>query len=147
MEIFGLNLGTAELSLLALLVPLSGWVILHRLTLWREVNTRKFAARAAYRLAFDDVLLNIRENPDCSIAQIAFSCHPQHLSAIDKFRSTIKFWQRGSFERAVASYKVAHDTAGDFGSVFAVVLSENTEIARAKRKRYREAIERLLSYA
>lgn len=147
MYIFGLHLSTADLWLLALLVPCLGWLIPHRLTLSREANTRKIAARASYRLAFDDVLLNLRENPDCAIAQIAFGCHQQHLSAIDKFRSSIHIWQRCSFEKAVTNYKESNDIACDFGSVFAVALSENTDIARKKREHYRKAIQQLLSYA
>lgn len=108
---------------------------------------RWYEASAAYRLAFDNVLLNLRENPDCPLAQIAFGCHQQHLAAIDKFRYSVPIWSRRRFEADAAYYKEAYDIARDYGSVFAVALSEHTDVARAKRKHYSEAIQRLLSYA
>ena len=104
-------------------------------------------AVAAYRLAFDNVLLNLRENPDYPLAQIAFGCHPRHLTAIDKFRHSVPIWRRRCFEADAAYYKQAYDIARDYGSVFAVALSEHTEVARTKRKHYSEAIQHLLSYA
>lgn len=108
---------------------------------------RKREAVAAYRLAFDDVLLNLRENANCPLSQITFACHPQHLAAINRFRSTVPVWSRRRFERDVTYYKNAHNIASEYGSVLAVALSENSDDAREKRKHYNEAIHRLLSHA
>jgi len=144
MNIFGFTLSAADLWLLG------GAFALTMLLLSTYVPAaigRRHEATAAYRLAFDNVLLNLRENSDCPIAQIAFGCHPQHLAAIDKFRASVPVWSRHRFERDVAHYKQAHDIAREYGSVFAIGLSENTDDARAKRKHYSEAIKRLLSYA
>ena len=51
------------------------------------------------------------------------------------------------FERAVNKYREAHEMAIERGNVFAIVLSENSDIARTKRKIYREAVNSLLSFA
>jgi hypothetical protein len=108
---------------------------------------RRHDASAEFRSAFDGVLLNLRENPDCPIAQIAFGFHQEHLAAITKFRAHVSIWRRRGFDKAVAHYKDAYDVARDFGNVFAVAYSEKTEVAKARRKHYSEAINRLLSYA
>jgi hypothetical protein len=107
---------------------------------------RHHAASAAFRSAFDGVLLNLRENPDCPIAQIAFGFHQEHLAAIDKFRSAVPIWRRRRFESDVAHYKEAYDIARDYGNVFAVAFSEKTDIAREKRKHFGDAIKRMLSH-
>jgi len=97
---------------------------------------RRHEASDAYRLAFDEVRLNIRENPDCPLAQIAFCCHPKHLAAIDKFRTCVPFWRSSRYESDVAHYKKANDIACDYGSVFAIAMSEKNDVARAKRSHY-----------
>lgn len=144
MVILGISFSQAEMYLLGIAGVLAMLLVG---TYVPAAIKRRHEAAAAYRLAFDDVLLNLRENPDCPIAQIAFGCHPQHLAAIDKFRSSVPRWRRRRFERDVAHYKEAHDIAREYGNVFAIVLSEKTDVARAKRKHYNEAIQRLLSYA
>lgn len=108
---------------------------------------RRREASTAYRLAFDDVILNLRENRDCPLAQIAQSFHNQHLSAITKFRPFIEVWSRNNFERSVVGYNKAYDNATLQGSPFALAASEKTDFAIANRKEYSEAINRLLSYA
>lgn len=143
MNIFGFPLSDADLWLLGGAFALA--MLLLRVYLRAAIN-RKYEAVSAYRLAFDSVLLNLRENPDCPLAQTAFNCHPQHLAAIDKFRASIPIWKRRSFENDVAHYKEAYEIARDYGSVFAVALSEMTDVAREKRMHYGEAIQRLLSY-
>jgi len=105
------------------------------------------AARAAYRHAFDDVILNITENPTCTLAMIAHGCHNSILAAISNYRPHVPFWRRKAFERAVAHYKEANDIATEYGSVYAVALSENTDVARAKRNHYHDSILRLLSFS
>ncbi len=144
MNIFGFTLSAADLWLLGVAGTLA------MLLLGVYVPTaikRRHEASAAFRSAFDGVLLNLRENPDCPLAQIAFGFHNDHLAAITKFRASVPIWRRRSFDKAVANYKEAYDIARDFGNVFAVAFSEKTDIAREKRKHYSKAIDRLLSHA
>lgn len=108
---------------------------------------RRHEASAAFRSAFDGVLLNLNENPECPLAQIAFGFHNDHLAAITKFRNSVPIWRHRSFDKAVANYKEAYDMARDFGDVFAIASSEKTDIAREKRKHYSKAIDGLLSHA
>jgi len=144
MNIFGFTLSAAGL----LLLTAAGSLIMLLLGVYVTAAVkRRHDASAAYRSAFDDVLLNLRENPDCSIAQIACSFHAQHLAAIDKFRSSVRVWQRSRFEKDVAHYKDAYDIGRDHGNAFAVAFSENTPDAQARREHYSVAIKRLLSYA
>jgi len=144
MNAFGVTLTTFDVWLLGAAGVLFLWLLNAVATPYVK---RHREAAATYRLAFDRVLLNLRENPDCPLAQIAFGCHPQHLAAIDKFRYSVSIWSSRRFEADAAYYKEAYDIARDYGSVFAVGLSEHTDVARAKRKHYSEAIQRLLSYA
>jgi hypothetical protein len=55
--------------------------------------------------------------------------------------------KRRVFERAVAHYKEAYNIANDYGSVYAIGLSENTDMVKMWRKNYHDAITRLLSLA
>ncbi len=93
------------------------------------------------------MFLNLRENSDCALAQIAFEVHAKHLAAIDKYRESVPFWKRRGFERAVNNYRDAHEMASEGGNIFAIALSENSDVARTKRKIYREAVNSLLSFA
>jgi hypothetical protein len=143
-DVFGFVLGTFDMWLLGGAIFLMGWLL-------SEVATpavkRHREAATEYRLAFEDVFLNLRENSDCPLAQIAQSFHAQHLSAITKFRPFIQVWSRNNFERSVIQYKEAHNNAIGQGSPFMLAASEKTDYARANRKHYRAAIDRLLSYA
>ena len=143
MNFFGLVTANTDL----LLVIASTLVMLLLSIYVPSAVKRRHEASAAYRLAFDNVLLNLRENPGYPIARIAFDSHQRHLAAIDKFRYSVPIWSRRRFEADAAYYKEAYDIARDYGSVYAVALSEHTDVARAKRKHYSEAIQRLLSYA
>jgi len=87
------------------------------------------------------------ENPDCPIAQFSYAFRNEHLAAIVKYRDSVPFWQKTSFDRAVENYKEAYNMAQEYGSVFAVALSEKTETAKEKREIYSQAIKRLLSHA
>ncbi|MDZ4346303.1 MAG: hypothetical protein U1E51_28145 [Candidatus Binatia bacterium] len=144
MDIFGLTFSASDLWLLAIVGVLSMWALNNYIA--PNIKRRQEAA-VAFQRAFDGVLLNLRENPDCPLAQIAFGFHNEHLTAITKFRDYVSFWRIRSFDRAVAHYKEAYDIACEHGSVFALALSEKTDIARAKRQHYSEAIDRLLSHA
>jgi len=144
MNFFGLILSGVDLWLLGGAGALGMWWLN---TYISPAIKRRQDAASAFRSAFDDVILNLRENPDLPIARIAFDCHPQHLAAIVKFRDYVPFWYVRGFDRAVRDYKEAHEIARDHGNVFAVSLSENTEAARAKRNYYHEAIKRVLFYA
>lgn len=144
MNAFGMDLTTVDIWLLGTAGTLSLWLLN---TVATPHVKRHRDAVVAYRLAFDDVLLNLRENPDCPLAQIAYDFHSQHLAAIDKYRTFIPFWSRRRFEIDVAHYKDAHNIAIEYGSVFAFALSEKFEVARAKRQYYKEAINRLLTHA
>lgn len=144
MDAFGITLTAFDMWLLAVAGSLIVW-------LFNEVAAptvkRHREAAAAYRRAFDDVILNLKENPDCPLAQIAQSVHPQHLAAITKFRAFVHVWSRKSFEQSVDQYKDAHNKATCGGSPLTLAASEKTDFARANRKSYGEAINRLLSYA
>lgn len=142
MNLFGLELSRTNL------LGIAGALIMLLLGVYvPAAYKRRTEAASNYCRAFDDALLNLREYPDCTIANIAISFHPQHLVAIDRYRASIPFWKRRRFEKDVAHYKVAYDIARDYGNVFAVALSEETDVARARRRQYSVAIQRLLSYA
>ena len=144
MNIFGFSLSTADTWLLTIV----GALVMLLLGVYVPAAIkRRHIASEEYRRAFDGVLLNLRENPDCPIAQIAFGFHNEHLAAIDRFRSFMPIWKRKRFERDVENYKLAYDEARDFGNVFAVALSEKADVAKAKRKVFSNAIQRLLSHA
>ena len=101
---------------------------------------------SAFRRSFHYTLFNLKEKPDCSVAQIATQFHNTHLAAITEFRDSVPPWRRKGFDRAVSDYKIAADTACDFGSPFALAASEKTEIAHARREKYSSAIEKLISF-
>lgn len=144
MNIFGLSLTTTDIWLLTI----AGALVMLLLGVYVPAAIkRRYIASEEYRRSFDGVLLNLRENPDCPIAQIVFGFHNEHLAAIDRFRSFMPVWKRKKFERDVEKYKLAYDEARDFGNVFAVALSEKTDVAKAKRKVFSNAIQKLLSYA
>ena len=144
MNIFGFTLSAADLWLLGI----AGVLVMLLLGVYVPAAIkRRHDASAAYRLAFDDVLLNLIENPDCPLAQIAFGCHPQHLAAINKYRRFVSFWRRRRFDCDVEHYKEAYNKARENGDVFAIALSENTEAAREKRRHYSSAIQRLIYHA
>lgn len=144
MNIFGVTLSDADLWLLGIAGALAMVPIVIRAT--NAIN-QHHADVVAYRSAFDDVLLNIRESPDCPLAQIAYGCNPQITAAIDKRRGKVMIWRRNSFERDVAYYKESYIEATQDGSVLAVAMSEKTESAQQNRARFLRAINRLLSHA
>lgn len=144
MNLFSIILSTSDLWLLGICGVIVGWWLGPRIA---EHIKNHNAARTAYRQAFADAVLNITENPTCTLAMIAHDCHNSILAAISNYRSHVPFWRRKAFERAVAHYKEANDIATEYGSVYAVALSENTDVARAKRNHYHDAIFRLLSFA
>lgn len=144
MDAFGFTLTDFDMWLLAAAGSLILWLLN---AVAAPAVKRHREAAAAYRLAFGDVLLNLRENPDCPLAQIAQSAHPRHLAAITRFRPYIHVWSRRSFERSVDQYKEAHNNSICQGSPLALAASEKTDFARANRNCYSEAIHRLLSYA
>lgn len=144
MNIFGITLSTTDLWLLGGASALA--MLLLGIYAPAAVKRRQDAS-AAYRVAFDDVILNLRENPDCPLAQIASGFHSNHLAAITKFRLNVPVWCRHCFEKDVTHYKETYEVARSNGDVFALALSENTEIARTNRKLYSQAVERLLSHA
>ena len=144
MDAFGITLTAFDVWLLAAAGGLIVWLLN---TVASPAVKRHRDAAAAFRLAFDDVILNLKENPDCPLVQIAQSTNLQHLAAITKFKPLIPIWSRKSFERSVDQYKEAHNNATCQGSPLALAASENTEFARENRKLYSEAIYRLLSYA
>lgn len=144
MNIFSFSLTTTDIWLLTI----AGALVMLLLGVYVPAAIkRRHVASEEYRRAFDSVLLNLRENLDCPIAQIAFGFHNDHLAAIDRFRSFMPIWKRKKFERDVENYKLAYDEARDFGNVFAVAFSEKTDVANAKRNVLSKAIQRLLSYA
>ena len=144
MSIFGLAFSVSDRWLLGIVGALA--LLLLSVYVPTAIRRRQDSA-SAFRDAFNGVLLNLRENPDCPIAQIAFGFRNEHLAAIDRFRDHVPFWRISGFNRAVANYKEAYDIARDYGNVFAIALSEKTDVARAKRKHYHESIKLLLSYA
>jgi hypothetical protein len=144
LEVFGFVLGTFDMWLLSGALFLIVWLLNQKAA---PTLKRHREAADAYRLAFDDVILNLRENRDCPLAQIAQNFHAQHLSAITKFRPFIQVWNRNNFERSVVRYEETHNNATGEGSVFMLAASEKTDFAIANREHYRAAIDRLLSYA
>lgn len=144
MNFFGITFLTSDMWLLGVCGVLMAWWLGPRIALHIKSHN---ASRSAYRHAFDDVVLNITENPTCTLAMIANSCHNGIIAAISNYRPHVPFWRRKAFERAVANYKDANNIATDFGSVYAIALSENSDVARAKRKHYHDAIRNLLSFS
>lgn len=112
-----------------------------------SIISRRHAARDAYKSAFDDVLLNLRENPNCPLAQIASGCNPKIAAAIDKRRGEVMFWRRKRFERDVARYKTSYRQATQYGSTLAIVMSEENDFAQKNREQFLKAIKKLMSYA
>ncbi len=143
MEIFGFILSASDLWLLGI----AGALILVFLAAYLPAAiSRRHAASDAYLSAFSDVLLNLRENPDCPLAQIAHGCNAQIISAIDKQRSKIPFYRRKRFESDVVQYKAAYQEATQYGSVLAVAMSGKNDFARQNRAHFLQAIEKLLSH-
>ncbi len=147
MTIFGVFFSGGEMFLFGIVGSLS--LALIGVYAKNSIDRRQKASEE-FISAFDGVILNLRENPDCPIAQFTYAFHNEHLAAIVKFRNSIpawKFWKRKSFDRATENYKETYEMAQDYGSVFAVALSEKTEVAKEKRKIYSDAIDKLLSHA
>lgn len=144
MSIFGITLTQSDLWLLTICGAIISLWIGTRIVV--HINTNH-AARLAYRKAFADAVLNITENPTCTLATIAYECHDNIIAAISNYRPHVPFWRSKAFERAVAHYKEAYDIAMEYGDPFAFALSEKTDNAREKRKYYRDAINLLLSFA
>ena len=94
MEVLGFPLSDGDLVLLGI----AGTLIMLLLGVYvpAAIN-RRHVARDVYSTAFDLVLLNFRENPDCTLAQVAFEVHGKHLAAIDKYRESLPFWKRRGF--------------------------------------------------
>ena len=137
MDLLGITFSETEMWLLGI----AGTLIMLLLGVYVPATIkRRQEASSAFVYAFDNVLLNLRENPDCPIAQFAFGFHENHLAAINAFRKHIPFWRRTRFERDVEQYKQAYEVARDYGNVFAVVYSEKTEVAKVKRKIFSEAM-------
>ncbi len=144
MNLLGITFSTSDLWLLGVCGVLLAWWLSPRIA--EHIKSHN-ASRSAYRHAFDDVILNITENPTCTLAMIASSCHNGIIAAISNYRPHVPLWRRKAFERAVAHYKESNDIATEYGSVYAIALSENTDVARTKRKYYHDAILRLLSFS
>lgn len=144
MEVFGITLTAFDMWLLAIAGVLIVWLLN---TVAAPAVKRRSEAAAAFQHAFANVVLNLKENPNCPLAQIAQSAHLQHLAAITKFRPFIHIWHRKNFERSVDQYKNAHNAATCEGSLLALAASESTAFAQENRKLYSAAINRLLSYA
>jgi len=144
MDAFGITLTAFDMWLLAAAGGLIVWFLN---TVGAPAVKRHRDAAAAFQLAFANVVLNLRENPNCPLAQIAQGAHLQHLAAITKFRPFIHIWHRKNFERSVDQYKNAHNAATCQGSLLALAASESTAFAQENRKLYSAAINRLLSYA
>lgn len=103
-------------------------------------------AKTEFRNAFTNVLLNLRENLDYPLSQIAHGCNVQITIAIDKRRGEVMFWHRKRFECDIANYKNAYQEATQYGSVFAFAASEKTDFAKQNRAQFMGAIEKLLSH-
>lgn len=144
MDIFGVTLSAGQIFLLGVA---GGAFSLWATAYLPSVINRRHAASDAYKSAFSDVLLNLRENPDCPLAQIAHGCNPQITAAIDKRRDEVLFWRRKRFERDVAHYKESYQEATQYGSTLAIAMSEKTDFAKQNRAQFLRAIERLLSHA
>ena len=114
---------------------------------YTSAHKRRQDAVAAYRAAFEGALFNLRENPDCPIAEIAANFHLQCVAATVKFRDQVRFWQRGGFEAAVAEYKQAQAEATGYGGAFSLVEVQASASAQQARARYDRAIHRLLAFA
>ncbi|SPD73390.1 hypothetical protein PITCH_A1820019 [uncultured Desulfobacterium sp.] len=143
MILFNLTFSNTDMILLGI----AGTLIMYLLGLRLPDHIKRInIEKSEFRNAFTDILLNLRENPDCPLAQIAFACNPQIIAAIDKRRNEIRFWCRNKFESDVTNYKNAYKEATQYGSVFAVVMSEKTDFARQNRAQFIEAIEKLLSH-
>jgi hypothetical protein len=143
MNFFGLTISQAELWV----IGGCGTILTAWITIRVSESVRlQSAATVAYRHAFDDAILNITENPECTIAMIAQGCHNGILAAISNYRSAVPFWRHRAFVRAVANYKEAYDVVTESNSPFALGLSETTDIARLRRKHYHNAIKLLLSF-
>lgn len=142
-ELFGIYLSSGMLWLLGAI----GAIITLLLVIYlpQAIKDRR-AAKRTFVEAFDTVMLNLRENPDCLTSHFAYSEHPKILAAIDRYRKHISRWKQKPFEKDVSEYKRIQDHVVNDGGVFAAVLSEDNEYGQRKRAAYRAAVEKLISY-
>lgn len=133
------NLPVWPFTIVAALIAILGAFAVQRFIAWRS-------AAAVFRAPFNDIVLNLRENPDLPSAQIARINYHAILSAAQQFRPHVHCLRKKGFDRAVAQYKEACAIASENGSVLAVASSEKTEFAKAKRKVLDDAVHKLLSY-
>lgn len=113
---------------------------------WRNnFKSRQANYAAAFRAAFSDAILNLREI-DVPSGQVVSAFRLQHLNAIQEFRGRVPYFRRSGFSKAENSYRQCCENCLESG-VFAIAASESTAYAVANRKALLESIHRLLSYA
>jgi len=128
----------------AVLGFLAGTLVTNTIQRSRQAHDER---AAAFRAVFNEVVLNLKANPDLPSAQIARLNHSHILFAAGQFRPHVLFIRRKSFDNALVEYKNACEEASEGGSILAQFASENGDYARAKRKRLENAVMGLLSFA
>ena len=110
------------------------------------VKGQKAAAAATFRSAFSNIILNLKENPDLPSAQIANIDRYVILAAAQEYRLWVRWFSRRAFDKAVCNYKEACEIACEGGNIFALISSETTEYAAAKRAKLNNAVHNLYSF-
>jgi len=107
MNIFGVALSTADLWLLALIIPCLGWLIPHRLTLWRERRVLLRDRVLEFEAAFAPEVAVLHDG--ITAINSLSSALEKHRAAIVKILPYLNRCDRARLQRAWDEYSGKND--------------------------------------